>query len=77
MDPFKASMIDEPVVKLVTNSISMEDFELSSGRCILSDDCVQHLIKLVQKTIYSDRINEQVYLLCEALKERDTFKVLY
>ena len=55
----------------------MEDFELSSGRCILSDDCVHHLIKLLQKTIYSDRINEQVYLLCEALKERDTFKVLY
>lgn len=77
MDPFKASMIDEPVFKLVTNSISMEDFELSSGRCILSDDCVHHLIKLLQKTIYSDRINEQVYLLCEALKERDTFKVLY
>jgi CRISPR-associated protein Cas1 len=77
IDPFKAVMIDEPVFRVVTDSIRPDDYELSSGRCLLSDDCVHLLINVLQTTINIDRINEQVSLLTEALNGRDTFKVLY
>jgi hypothetical protein len=70
-------MIDEPVFRVVIDSIRPDDYELSSGRCLLSDDCVHLLINELQNTINIDRINEQVSLLTEALNGRDTFKVLY
>jgi len=77
IDPLKAGMIDEPLIRIAAGNIGQDDFELSADRCILSDDLVKRLIKLFKSSIRVDRINEQVNRMSESLNNNEVFKVLY
>jgi CRISPR-associated endonuclease Cas1 len=77
IDPLKAGMIDEPIIRIAAETVSQDDYELSADRCMLSDELVQRLIKLFKSSLRVDRINEQVYQMSESLKNREMFKVLY
>jgi CRISPR/Cas system-associated endonuclease Cas1 len=77
IDPQKALMIDEPLIRVAAVTISQDDYELSADRCILSDELVHRLIKLFKSSIRVDRINEQVNQLSESLKNRTVFRVSY
>jgi CRISPR-associated endonuclease Cas1 len=77
IDPLKAGMIDEPLIRVAAASVSPDDYELSVDRCMLSDELVQRLIKLFKSSIRADRINEQVNQISESLKNHENFKVLY
>jgi CRISPR-associated protein Cas1 len=77
IDPLKAGMIDEPLIRVAAGNIGRDDYELSADRCILSDDLVKRLIKLFKSSIRVDRINEQVNRMSESLNNREVFKVLY
>jgi CRISPR-associated endonuclease Cas1 len=77
IDSLKAGMIDEPVFSVAAGTIVQHDYELSTDRCILTDELVQRLIKLFRSSIRVDRIDEQVHQMSESLQNREVFKVLY
>jgi CRISPR-associated endonuclease Cas1 len=77
IDSLKAGMIDEPVFSVAAGTIGQHDYELSTDRCILTDELVQRLIKLFRSSIRVDRIDEQVHQMSESLQNREVFKVLY
>jgi CRISPR-associated protein Cas1 len=77
IDPQKAVMIDEPLIRVAAGTISQNDYELSADHCILSDELVHRLINLFKSSIRGDRINEQVNQLSESLKNRAVFRVSY
>jgi CRISPR-associated protein Cas1 len=76
-DPFKAGMIDQPVLTMVAGSIGETGYELSADRCLLADDLVLCLQSEIKKTIDTARINEQVRVMSGALCNGGTFTVLY
>lgn len=77
IDPFKAGMIDETVVRVAAERISPDDFEISGNRCILSDELVRRLINLFKTSIRVGQIDEQVCSLVHALQDHEEFRILY
>jgi CRISPR-associated endonuclease Cas1 len=77
IDPLKAGMIDGPVISFAQDVLRPEDYELSAGRCLLSDEVVQELIGVFKKSLNIDRIDQQVSLLVDSFEARQEFKVLY
>lgn len=76
IDPFRALMADEPVIRLAAAGIPASGYELSADRCLLADDLVILLQSEVKKTIRPDRILEQVQILSASLCNGAAFTVL-
>jgi len=76
IDPFRAPMADAAVLRLVDDGISMDEFEMSAERCIISDDLVRRLQAGVRTTLAPQRLQEQVQVLCDALHNNGTYVVL-
>ena len=77
IEPFKATMIDETVIRVAAERISPDDFEISGNRCILSDELVRKLINLFKTSIRVGQIDEQVSSLLHALVDHEEFRILY
>lgn len=77
IDPLKAGMVDQIVFRLAAESLQPSDFELSSHRCILTDELIKTMIHAFYTSINNDKINNQVQGLMNAIRDMDDFKVLY
>jgi CRISPR-associated protein Cas1 len=76
-ESMKSEMIDEPVLRIARESLTSADFELTHGRCILSDELARILINTFHDTINNNKIDEQVFSLSNAIRNNGEFKVLY
>lgn len=76
IEPFKASMIDEVVFREVSGSLSGEDYECGSSRCILSDTTMKQLMNRFRMTIDQKKLDTQVALLVGALLEENEVQVI-
>jgi len=76
IDPFKAVMADQPVLRMAAAGIAETDYELSADRCLLSDDLVQRLQSELKTTIQHATIREQIQILTGALCNGGIFTVL-
>ncbi len=76
-ESMKSEMIDDAVFTIARESLIPEDFELTHDRCMLSDELAKNLIKTFHNTINTNKIDEQVFNLSNAMRNSIEFKALY
>lgn len=76
-ESMKSEMIDDAVFTIARESLTHDDFELTPERCILSDELAKNLIKTFHNTINTNKIDEQVFNLSNAMRNGIEFKALY
>jgi CRISP-associated protein Cas1 len=77
IDPLKPGMIDTTIFQIARETLHEEDYELTPGRCILSDDLVREITRQLHTSINTDIINRQVLGLAEAIRAGSEFTVQY
>jgi CRISPR-associated endonuclease Cas1 len=75
-EPFKPAMIDRPALELVRGGLDPGDYDCSTERCILSDEIMARLVKTFHGTIRQDILDEQMFVLREALLGTTEFHVV-
>lgn len=76
IEPFKTGMIDLPALDLVRSGLDTRDYECSTGRCILSQDLFAVLTQVFHGSIRQELLDEQVFVLREALLNAGDFSVV-
>jgi CRISP-associated protein Cas1 len=77
IDPLKPGMVDTVVFQIARETLHGEDYELTPGRCMLSDDLIQEITDRLHTSISTDIINRQVIGLADSIRTGSEFKVLY
>ena len=77
IEPLKADMIDQVVFQVARETLSCSDFELTPGRCILSDDLTKKLIGFFHTSLDNKKIDELVYTLFNAMMDNSEFIIRY
>jgi CRISP-associated protein Cas1 len=77
IDPLKPGMVDSVIFQIARETLRGEDYELTPGRCMLSDDLIQVITKHLHISINTDIINRQVSGLENSIRTGREFKVLY
>lgn len=77
IDPLKPGMVDTVVFRIAREALHEEDYELTPGRCILSDDLIRAMIGQLHASISPEIINRQVVSLADSIRSGSEFKVLY
>ena len=77
IDPFRPGMVDAVVFQIARETLHDEDYELTAGRCILSDDLIHEITGRLHTSIKMDSIDRQVLNLADAIGTGSEFKVLY
>ncbi len=77
IDPLKPGMVDTVVFRIAREALHEEDYELTPGRCILSDDLIRAMIGQLHASISPEIINRQVISLADSIRTGSEFKVLY
>jgi CRISPR-associated endonuclease Cas1 len=77
IDPLKPGMVDLVVFTIAREGLREGDFELTPGRCILSDELVQEMTGRLHASISLDTISRQVLGLADAFRTGGSFTVLY
>jgi hypothetical protein len=70
-------MVDTVVFQIARETLREEDYELTPGRCMLSDDLIQVITDRLHTSISTDIINRQVAGLADSIRTGSEFKVLY
>jgi CRISP-associated protein Cas1 len=77
IEPLKADMIDRVIFEIAQKSLSLSDFELIPGRCMLSDDLTRKLIGVFRSTIDNNKIDQLVSTLFNAITNKGEFIIRY
>ena len=77
IDPLKSGMVDTVVFQIARDELHAGDYDLTPGRCILSEDLVQVIIRRLRASISTDTVSRQVMGLAGAIRNGSEFKVLY
>jgi CRISPR-associated endonuclease Cas1 len=77
IDPLKPGMVDTVIFQIARENLREEDYELTPGRCMLSDDLIQVITGRLHTSINRDIINRQVVSLADSIRTGSGFKVLY
>jgi len=77
IDPLKPGMVDAVIFQIARETLHGEDYELTPGRCLLSDDLIQVITGRLHASINTDIINRQVAGLADAIRTGSEFRVLY
>ncbi len=74
IDPLKAEMIDAAVFQVARESLSTSDYEQIPDRCMLSEEFIRKLIRLFQKTINNEKIDEIVDSYFNSITKNEDFR---
>ena len=77
IDPLKPGMVDAAVFQIARESLREEDYELTPGRCMLSDELIREITGRLHVSIKTEIINRQVSNLADSIRTGSGFKVLY
>jgi CRISPR-associated endonuclease Cas1 len=77
IEPLKADMVDPIVFLLAKKTLVPTDFEITQDRCMLSDDVINTMMKAFYTSSLTDKVNEQVNNLYNAIRHNQEFKILY
>ena len=77
IDPLKPGMVDTVVFQIAQKTLREEDYELTPGRCMLSDDLIQEITGQLHTSIKTDIINRQAISLANSIRTGSEFTVLY
>jgi CRISPR-associated endonuclease Cas1 len=76
-DPFKPGMVDSVIFQRANEGLNSEDYELTPDRCMLSDDLIQEITRRLHQSINTEKINNQVSDLADAIRRGSEFTVQY
>jgi len=76
-EPLKADMIDRVVFQIAGESLNCADFEQIPGRCLLSDDLAKKLIGVFHSSINTNKIDDLVSALYNAITSNGEFIIRY
>ena len=76
-DPLKPGMVDTVIFQIARETLCGEDYELTPGRCILSDDLTKVITGRLHSSINTDLINRQVANLADSIRTGSGVTVLY
>jgi len=74
--PFKATMIDPVVCRIVRDHLGSGDYDQTPSRCMLSDHVAQSLIVEFRKSIDNQKLDLQVNNFVQSLQKMEEFTVL-
>lgn len=77
IEPLKSGMVDPILFRIAKETLKPADFEISSDRCLLSDDLMKVMIASFYTSINTEKVNEQVLNAKIAFQEMDEFRVQY
>jgi CRISP-associated protein Cas1 len=77
IDSLKPGMVDTTVFRIARENLREEHYELTPGRCILSDDLVREITRELHASINAETINRQVLGLADAIRTGSEFTVRY
>jgi CRISP-associated protein Cas1 len=77
IDPFKPGMVDTVVFQIARETLCEEDYELTPGRCMLSDDLIKVMTERLYMSINMDIISRQVISLADSIRTGSEFTVHY
>jgi CRISPR-associated endonuclease Cas1 len=77
IDPLKPGMVDTVVFQIARETLCEEDYELTPGRCMLSDDLIKVITDRLHTSMSMDIINRQVLSLADSIRTGSDFKVLF
>ncbi len=77
IDPLKPGMVDTIIFQIARETLREEDYELTPGRCMLSDDLIHVITGQLHASINTDIIDRQVLSLANTIRTGTEFKVLY
>lgn len=77
IEPLKAVTVDPIIIQVAKETLVESDYEITSDRCMLSDNLIGMIMKLFYTMQIFDKVNEQVYNLSISLKTGNDFKILY
>lgn len=75
IDPLKPGMVDTVVFQIARETLREEDYELTPGRCMLSDNLIKVITERLHTSINPDIINRQVASLADAIRTGSEFTV--
>lgn len=76
-DPFKPGMVDTVVFQRVNEGLNDDDYELTPDRCMLSDDLIRDVTRRLHMSISTEKINNQVSDLADAIRNGSEFTVQF
>jgi len=76
-DPFRPGMVDSVIFAIAEKNLNDDDYELTPGRCILSDTIIQEITRRLHGSIQTEKINCQVFGLADAIQNGSEFTVRY
>ena len=77
IDPLKPGMVDTIVFQIARETLREEDYELTPGRCILSDDLIRIMTERLHASINMGIINQQVINLVDSIRTGSGFTAQY
>jgi CRISP-associated protein Cas1 len=77
IDPFKPGMVDTVVFNIARETLREEDYELTPGRCMLSDDLIKVMTERFHRSINTGMISRQAIGLADSIRTGSEFIVLY
>jgi CRISPR-associated protein Cas1 len=67
IDPFKPTMVDDPLFDIAREGIPADEYDIGGTRCYLSEDLIQRIVATLQQTIRSEIIDAQVLAFRQSL----------
>ncbi|MGB9177348.1 MAG: CRISPR-associated endonuclease Cas1 [Methanoregula sp.] len=76
-DSLKPGMVDTVVFQIARETLREEDYELTPGRCMLSDDLIKVITERLHMSINMDIMSRQVIGLADSIRTGSEFIVRY
>jgi len=76
-DPFRPGMVDAVIFAMAEKNLNDDDYELTPGRCILSDTIIREITRQLHTSIQAEIINHQVSGFADAIQNGNEFTVTY
>jgi CRISP-associated protein Cas1 len=77
IDPFKPGMVDTVVFQIARETLHEDDYELTPGRCMLSDELIRVITDRLHTSIRAGTVNRQVLCMADAIRNGSAFTALY
>ncbi len=77
IDPLRTGMVDRAIFRIAREGLDDRDYDLTPGRCILSEDLIHAVNGQLRASVSGDVINRQALGLADAIRDGSALTVLY
>ncbi len=77
IDPLRTGMVDRAIFRIAREGLDDRDYDLTPGRCILSEDLIHAINGQLRASVSGDVISRQALGLADAIRDGSALTVLY